>query len=143
MIQNSNNYIIGFDPKYSVPYAPTGYSNKSNDVKALIGADSELEKMSLDDIYLEMSMRQDIYRQNATGLQELDCKIGSRIIDFRYNPYARERITLELEQIKIQEKIFDERSSYFKDTMRLRELALKKKEIIRDDQSGMIEEMME
>jgi len=142
MIQNSKNYI-DFDQKYSVPYAPTGYSNKSNDVKALLGADSELEKMSLDDIYLEMSMRQDIFQQNTNGLQELDCRIGSRLIDFRFGPDTRERISLELEQIKIQEKIFDERASYFKDTMRLRELALKKKEIIRDDQSGMIEEMME
>ena len=137
---NNKNIYIGFDPKYLAYGTQKLY--RGDAVRDLLKEDSELDKLSLQDIYAEIEKRKGIYSLNSQGLLELDCKIGTRLFDFNYFPQSKERISLEMEQIRLQEKIFDERASYFRDTMRLRELALEKKESIRNDESHAIDDML-
>ena len=142
-MKTNNNVYIGFDPKYRIYSAQKEYSGTMLDIRQLLAEDSDLEKLSLNDIYQEIDKRNDIYKLNISGLQDIDCKIGTRLFDFRYRPYTRERLSLEMEQLRLQQRILDERTGCFKDTLRLRELALKKKESIRSDESTTIDQLME
>lgn len=140
MIFQNKDYV-GFDPKYSATEIMNNEVSQA-DIDNILKADSELEKLSLQDIYKVINERKDIYTLNIYNLHKLDCDIGNRIIDLGF-AMVGDKMPLMKQQVDVQMKILEQREKYFKDTLRLKELVLKKKENIRNEDNNLIEKMIE